>query len=90
MIILKKKSNVLEYTATTTPKMFTFPIREKIDYLANDSLSYDMLINFDGDIGQAGTRTIKAYEVIDDIPMYCDYITIQSVGGDVAFRLSGY
>jgi hypothetical protein len=83
------KSKILETTATTTPQRFQFVIREKIQYLANDSLSYDLKINFDADIDEAGTRTIKAYEVIDDIPMECSYITIQGVGGSVDFRLSG-
>jgi hypothetical protein len=83
------KSKILEATATTTPQRFSFVLFDKIQYLANDSEDYDLKINFDGDIDEAGTRTIKAYEVIDDIPMDCSYFSIQSIGGDVPFRISG-
>lgn len=83
------KSKILENTATTTEQRFQFVVREKIHYLANDSVDYDLQINFDGNIGEVGTRTVKAYEVIDDIPMDCSSINIIGIGGNVPFRLSG-
>lgn len=83
------KSNILEATAITSEKKMLFHVRKKLDYLTNDSDTYDLKINFDGDIGQRGTRTLQPLEVIDDIIMDCDYITVMGVGGSVNFRISG-
>jgi hypothetical protein len=90
---MKNKSYILEQTATVVPTKYPFVITDKIQYLSNDSSEYTLKINFDGDIGQAGSRTLYAGETINDIPMYCNYITVQATNGDgtetVAFRLSG-
>lgn len=57
--------------------------------LSNDSATYDMLVNFDRSVGEAGTFTLKAGEYIsgEDIPIREIYL--QGIGGAAEFRAWG-
>lgn len=82
---------VFESTADTAEggRRHSFNIKEKLAFIANDSLSYDLLINFDKTVTESGTFTLKAGEILSDIPLNCTTISVQGVGGSVAFRCLG-
>lgn len=66
-----------------------FTVRNKLVYIANDSNSFSMRINFDGTTQEAGAFTLKAGEVVSDVPMQCDSISVEGIGGDADFRIMG-
>lgn len=86
------KPIVLESTATESVKnRIPLTIRNKLVYLANDSSTYPMKINFDASIEESGAFTLKAGEVLSDVEMDCTSISFQAVGAGAtaAFRLMG-
>lgn len=66
-----------------------FQVREKLVYITNDSSDYDIQVNFDATIGESGTFTIKAGESINDVPLQCTTISIQSINGIAPVRCMG-
>jgi hypothetical protein len=66
-----------------------FTIRNKLVYIANDSNAFSMKINFDGTTQESGAFTLKAGEVISDVPMTCDSISVEGIGGSAEFRIMG-
>lgn len=66
-----------------------FTVREKLVYLANDSSSYDIKVNFNRTVSEVGAFTIKPGEIVSDVPMDCISISVEGVGGSVAFRALG-
>jgi hypothetical protein len=82
---------ILEGTATTASgdQRRPFYIQEKLNHLINDSPTYDCLVNFDKTIGEHGTFTLKAGEIITDLPIACETISLQGIGGNVEFRALG-
>jgi hypothetical protein len=82
---------VLEGTASATGGGQRRPlaIKQKLAYIANDSTTYDLKVNFNKTIQEDGTFTLKAGEVLSDIPLICQTISLEGVGGSVAFRILG-
>lgn len=76
-------------TALTGGILRPFTIKNKLVYVANDSATYSIKINFDGTTQETGAFTLKAGEVISDVPMNCDSVSVEGVGGDADFRIMG-
>lgn len=81
---------VLESTATVTGQNNQpFHISSELVFIANDSDTYDMLINFNKSIEESGAFTLKAGELLDRIPMSCHSISYRGISGSVPFRAMG-
>ena len=82
---------VLEGTATTSGGGTRRPlaIKQKLAYISNDSTSYDLKVNFNKTTSEDGTFTLKAGEVLSDIPLICSTVSLEGVGGSVEFRILG-
>lgn len=66
-----------------------FMVKEKLAYIANDDTSYSMKVNFNKTTAEDGTFTLMAGEILSDIPLNCTSISVEGVGGSVAFRALG-
>jgi len=70
-------------------RQMTFALNYGVNFIANDSDTYDLYINFDEPVGRAGTITLKAGEIMSDLRILCRNLYVQGRGGDVPFRAVG-
>lgn len=66
-----------------------FTVNTKLVYIANDSTNYDIKVNFNKTVDEEGTFTLKAGEIISDLPLICTTISLQGVGGSAEYRVMG-
>jgi hypothetical protein len=66
-----------------------FGARERVIFIANDSDTYDLLINFDKGTDESGTFPLKAGEAVNDIATDVSRLYLRGVTGAVAFRALG-
>ncbi len=66
-----------------------FVCNKQINFIANDSPTNDMYLNFDAPVGQGGTIVLKAGEIFSDYPISCQELYVRGIGADVPFRAVG-
>lgn len=91
-ILRDTHSSISDTAGATIPdgnRKRVFVCRYAVNFIANDSPSYDLLINFDQPVGRPGTITLKAGEVMSDLHIVCDELYAQGVGAAVPFRAVG-
>jgi len=70
-------------------KPYPFVCKNAINYVANDSATNALYLNFDAPIGSAGTIKLLAGEVISDLKISCRELYAQGIGSTVNFRAVG-
>jgi hypothetical protein len=85
------RPSVIESTATpyTGGNKMVFVVNTKLNHIINDSDTYTMIVNFDATTDESGSITLKAGEVISDLPLQCNTLSVKGVNGDVPFRCVG-
>ncbi len=66
-----------------------FVIRNAVTFIANDSPTNGLLVNFDAPIGRAGTILLYPGEALSDLKLQCNELYVQGVGGAAEFRAVG-
>lgn len=66
-----------------------FVIKNAVTFIANDSPTFGLLVNFDAPIGRAGTIFLYPGEVLSDLKLECGELYVQGVGGAAEFRAVG-
>lgn len=76
--------------ATTSERMYPCVITESINFISNDSVTYDMIINFDKSTDEGGGILIKKGESISDLNgVALTRIFVKAISGPVDFRVVG-
>jgi len=93
MTVTSRHSAVIGGTAyddqNLASQAITFFCRQAVNFVANDSDSFSMLVNFDAPAGLGGTIRIRAGEVLNDLPISCSSLYVRGEGGSVPFRALG-
>lgn len=66
-----------------------FVINNAVNFIANDSPTHALMVNFDAPVGRAGTITLYPGESLSDLKLQCSELYVQGVGGAAAFRAVG-
>lgn len=78
----------VDTTATTSDQSIAFDV-ERIEFISNDSESYNLKVNFDTSTAEAGAITLKPGEVLGPIDRKVTNLHYAGVSGSVAFRAVG-
>lgn len=68
---------------------YVFVCRNAVNFVANDSGSNALDVNFDAPIGRAGTFRLYPGETMSDLQISCREIFVRGVGAAVPFRAVG-
>lgn len=66
-----------------------FICNKKISFIANDSDTYSLEVNFDSPVGGNGTILLYPGEAISDLEFTCKELYAKGINGSVAFRALG-
>lgn len=68
---------------------YTFICNNGINFVANDSDTYSLYVNFDDFAGGTGTILLYPGETISDLKIQTRELYVRGIGGSVSFRAVG-